>query len=67
MGMLDRGERAQGLLPPVRHLFTLAPRKFGNRGVSSLLDYLFSDVITSPPELDYLYTGKAIYMPNHFF
>ena len=34
---------------------------------ATYVDYLFSDEITSPPNLDYLYTEKLIYLPNHFF
>jgi protein O-GlcNAc transferase len=31
------------------------------------VDYIFTDKVTSPPELAYLYTEKFIYLPNHFF
>ena len=31
------------------------------------VDYLISDKIASPPQLENLYTEKIIYMPNHFF
>ena len=31
------------------------------------MDYLFTDKVTSPPNLQMLYTEKLIYMPNHFF
>jgi len=31
------------------------------------IDYIVTDKVTSPQRLDFLYTEKFIYMPNHFF
>jgi protein O-GlcNAc transferase len=39
----------------------------GDRGKYCSVDYIFTDKVTSPPELADLYTEKFIYLPNHFF
>lgn len=66
-GYARQGERAQGLFAlrpaPVQ---ILHQEYLGSSG-ALYVDYLFTDAITSPPALDYLYTEKLIYMPNHFF
>jgi protein O-GlcNAc transferase len=55
-------------------LFALRPapiqmfhQEFLGTSGANYVDYHVSDVHTSPPEKDYLYTEKLIYLPNHFF
>jgi protein O-GlcNAc transferase len=66
-GYARQGERAQGL-------FTLRPAPLqmlhqeylGTSGALHV-DYLFSDLISTPPVTQKYFTEKIIYMPNHFF
>lgn len=66
-GYARQGERAQGLFAlrpaPVQMLHQ---EYLGSSG-ALYVDYLFSDIVTSPPETHHLYTEKLIYLPNHFF
>jgi protein O-GlcNAc transferase len=66
-GYARQGERAQGLfaLRPAP-LQVLHQEYLGTSG-AHYVDYLFSDVVASPPELEELYTEKLIWLPNHFF
>jgi protein O-GlcNAc transferase len=66
-GYARQGERAQGLFAlrpaPVQMLHQ---EYLGSSG-ALYVDYLFSDLVTTPPEARRLYTEKIIYLPNHFF
>lgn len=66
-GYARQGERAQGLFALRPAPIQILHQEYLGTSGALYVDYLFSDVITSPPELDYLYTEKLIYMPNHFF
>lgn len=66
-GYARQGERAQGL-------FTLRPapvqiwhQEYLGTSGAQFVDYLFTDMVTSPPHLQHLYVEKLIYLPNHFF
>jgi protein O-GlcNAc transferase len=66
-GYARQGERAQGLFALRPAPIQILHQEYLGTSGALYVDYLFSDMITSPPELDYLYTEKLIYMPNHFF
>jgi protein O-GlcNAc transferase len=66
-GYARQGERAQGLFALRPAPIQMLHQEYLGTSGALYVDYLFTDMITSPPELDYLYTEKLIYMPNHFF
>ena len=66
-GYARQGERAQGLMALRPAPVQILHQEYLGTSGAQYVDYIFSDKVTSPPELDYLYTEKIIYLPNHFF
>lgn len=66
-GYARQGERAQGLFALRPAPVQMLHQEYLGTSGAQYVDYLFSDVVTSPPELHHLYTEKLIYLPNHFF
>jgi protein O-GlcNAc transferase len=66
-GYARQGERAQGLFALRPAPIQILHQEYLGTSGALYTDYLFTDVVTSPPETQELYTEKLIYMPNHFF
>ena len=66
-GYARQGERAQGLLALRPAPVQILHQEFLGTSGATYIDYIVTDQVTSPPELEYLYTEKFIYLPNHFF
>lgn len=66
-GYARQGERAQGLFALRPAPVQILHQEYLGTSGAQYVDYLFSDKISSPPHLQYLYAEKLIYMPNHFF
>lgn len=67
-GFARQGERAQGLLALRPAPLQMLHQEYLGTSGALYVDYLFSDVRTSPPEYaDDMYVEKIVYLPNHFF
>lgn len=66
-GYARQGVRPQGLFALRPAPIQMFHQEFLGTSGANYVDYHVSDVYTSPPEKDYLYTEKLIYLPNHFF
>lgn len=66
-GYARQGERAQGLFALRPAPVQILHQEYLGTSGGLYVDYLFTDLISSPPETQHLYTEKLIYMPNHFF
>jgi protein O-GlcNAc transferase len=66
-GYARQGERAQGLFALRPAPIQILHQEYLGTSGAQYVDYLFTDMITSPPHLQDLYTEKLIYLPNHFF
>ena len=66
-GYARQGERAQGLFALRPAPVQILHQEYLGTSGALYVDYLFSDELSSPPEVEDLYTEKLIYMPNHFF
>eukprot|EP00590_Aulacoseira_subarctica_P010670 CAMPEP_0172417610 /NCGR_PEP_ID=MMETSP1064-20121228/4141_1 /TAXON_ID=202472 /ORGANISM="Aulacoseira subarctica , Strain CCAP 1002/5" /LENGTH=752 /DNA_ID=CAMNT_0013156069 /DNA_START=154 /DNA_END=2412 /DNA_ORIENTATION=- len=66
-GYARQGARPQGLFALRPAPVQIFHQEFLGTSGATYVDYLISDEITSPPQKDYLYTEKLIYLPNHFF
>ena len=66
-GYARQGERAQGLFALRPAPVQLLHQEYLGTSGAQYVDYLFTDMVTSPPKTDHLYTEKLIYLPNHFF
>ena len=66
-GYARQGERAQGLFALRPAPVQILHQEFLGTSGAQYVDYIVTDKVTSPPELESLYTEKFIYMPNHFF
>ena len=61
------GERAQGLFALRPAPIQILHQEYLGTSGADYVDYLFTDITSSPPHLQSLYTEKLIYLPNHFF
>jgi len=66
-GFARQGERAQGLFALRPAPIQILHQEYLGTSGALYVDYIFSDMIASPPKNQHLYTEKIIYMPNHFF
>jgi protein O-GlcNAc transferase len=66
-GYARQGERAQGLFALRPAPVQMLHQEYLGTSGALYVDYIFSDLISSPPETQKFYTEKIIYMPNHFF
>ena len=66
-GYARQGERAQGLFALRPAPIQILHQEYLGTSGGLYVDYLFTDLVSSPPEQQDLYTEKLIYMPNHFF
>lgn len=66
-GYARQGDRAQGLFALRPAPIQILHQEYIGTSGALYVDYLFSDVIASPPHLEHLYTEKLIRLPNHFF
>lgn len=66
-GYARQGERAQGLFALRPAPVQILHQEYLGTSGAQYVDYLFTDLVTSPRELEGLYTEKLIYLPNHFF
>lgn len=66
-GITGQGLRPQGLFALRPAPIQIFHQEFLGTSGATYVDYHISDIHTSPPEKDYLYTEKLIYLPNHFF
>jgi len=66
-GYARQGERAQGLFTLRAAPIQIWHQEYLGTSGAQFVDYLFTDVVTSPPHLEDLYVEKLIYLPNHFF
>lgn len=66
-GYARQGERAQGLFALRPAPIQMLHQEYLGSSGALYVDYLFSDLVTTPPETQHLYTEKIIYLPNHFF
>jgi protein O-GlcNAc transferase len=66
-GYARQGERAQGLFALRPAPIQIWHQEYLGTSGAKFVDYLFTDEITSPKHLEYLYVEKLIYLPNHFF
>ncbi|GKZ00635.1 hypothetical protein MPSEU_001015700 [Mayamaea pseudoterrestris] len=66
-GYARQGERAQGLFALRPAPLQMLHQEYLGTSGALYVDYIFSDLISTPPETQRLFTEKIIYMPNHFF
>lgn len=66
-GYARQGERAQGLFALRPAPIQILHQEYLGTSGALYVDYLVTDKVSTPPELDHLYTEKLIFMPNHFF
>jgi protein O-GlcNAc transferase len=66
-GYARQGERAQGLFALRPAPIQMLHQEYLGTSGALYVDYLFTDLVSSPPHLQHLYTEKLIYLPNHFF
>jgi protein O-GlcNAc transferase len=66
-GYARQGERAQGLLALRPAPIQMLHQEYLGTSGAVYVDYLFTDLVSSPPHLQHLYTEKLVYLPNHFF
>ena len=66
-GYARQGERAQGLFALRPAPIQILHQEYLGTSGAQYVDYLFTDTISSPPNLQHLYAEKLIYLPNHFF
>jgi protein O-GlcNAc transferase len=66
-GYARQGVRAQGLFALRPAPIQILHQEYLGTSGATYVDYLLTDPVASPPELQYLYTEKLIYLPNHFF
>jgi len=66
-GYARQGERAQGLMALRPSPVQVLHQEFLGTSGGLYVDYIVTDKITSPPDLEYLYTEQFIYLPIHFF
>lgn len=66
-GFARQGERAQGLFSLRPAPIQILHQEYLGTSGAHFVDYLFTDLITTPPNLTHLYTEKLIWLPNHFF
>jgi len=66
-GYARQGDRAQGLFALRAAPIQIWHQEYLGTSGGKYVDYLFTDKIASPPELEDLYVEKLIYLPNHFF
>jgi len=66
-GYARQGDRAQGLFALRPAPIQIWHQEYLGTSGAQFVDYLFTDIVTSPPHLAELYVEKLIYLPNHFF
>ena len=66
-GYARQGERAQGVFALRPAPVQILHQEFLGTSGASYVDYIVTDRVTSPENLENLYTEKFIYMPWHFF
>jgi protein O-GlcNAc transferase len=66
-GYARQGERAQGLFALRPAPLQMLHQEYLGTSGALYVDYIFSDLISSPVEAQEYYTEKIIYLPNHFF
>jgi len=66
-GYARQGERAQGLMALRPSPLQILHQEFLGTSGGLYVDYIITDMVTSPPANKDLYTEQFIYLPNHFF
>lgn len=66
-GYARQGARAQGLMTLRPTPIQILHQEYLGTSGGTYVDYIFTDKVTSPPNLRDLYTENFIYLPNHFF
>jgi len=66
-GYARQGERAQGLFALRPAPIQVLHQEFLGTSGAQYVDYIVTDKMTSPMNLQHLYTEAFMYMPNHFF
>lgn len=66
-GYARQGSRAQGLLALRPAPIQILHQEYLGTYGGDYIDYIITDKVTSPLEVEDLYTEKFMYMPNHFF
>lgn len=66
-GYARQGERAAGLLALRPAPIQILHQEFLMTSGAQYVDYIVTDRVVSPLQLQSLYTEKFIYLPNHFF
>ena len=66
-GYARQGERAAGLMALRPAPIQILHQEFLMTSGAQYFDYIVTDKVVSPMELEGLYTEKFLYLPNHFF
>jgi hypothetical protein len=66
-GYARQGERAAGLMALRPAPIQILHQEFLMTSGAQYIDYIVTDKIVSPVELEGLYTEKFLWLPNHFF
>ena len=66
-GYARQGLRAQGLFALKPAPIQILHQEFLGTMGGAYVDYIITDKVTSPKNLEHLYVEKFIYMPHHFF
>jgi protein O-GlcNAc transferase len=66
-GYARQGERAQGLFALRPAPVQMLHQEYLGTSGALYVDYIFTDLLTTPPDTQKYFTEKMIYLPNHFF
>ncbi|KAL7535181.1 hypothetical protein ACHAXR_006329 [Thalassiosira sp. AJA248-18] len=66
-GYARQGERAAGLMALRPAPIQILHQEFLMTSGAQYFDYIVTDKVVSPLDLEHLYTEKFLYLPNHFF
>ena len=66
-GYARQGERAAGLMALRPCPIQILHQEFLMTSGAQYIDYIITDKVVSPPQLEHLYLENFLYLPNHFF